>query len=223
MKGRIIVFEGTDASGKATQAKMLFERIRKAGKRVEFGSFPRYSEFFGSLVGRYLSGEFGSKEELPAEFCSLLYSLDRYHAKKEIEAKLKKGIILVFDRYFTANYGFQPAKFKQEKQRNEFFEWMKAVESRMPQPSIVFFLDVPIQLSQKLMKGKDRSKQYRKGKTKDIHEIDSSYQKRVREMFLFLCKKEKNWVRINCVKGNKLRSREEIHKEISGKAGKILK
>ncbi|MEW6295260.1 MAG: dTMP kinase [Candidatus Diapherotrites archaeon] len=223
MKGRIVVFEGVDASGKATQAKLFFERIKKAGKKAELSSFPRYNEFFGSLVGRYLAGEFGSKEELPPEFCSLLYSLDRYHAKKEIQEKLKKGTILVFDRYFTANYGFQPAKFKGKKQREEFFQWMKALESRMPQPDLVFFLDVLPQISRKLMKGKDREKAYRKGRKKDIYESDIAYQNKVRAMFLHLCRKEKNWSRINCVRGNKLKSREEIHSEVWKKAQKILK
>ena len=206
--GKIIVLEGLDSSGKATQAKLLEEKLEKNKIKTKTYSFPRYNEFFGKLIAKYLKGELGKKEVLSEEFVSLLYSLDRYEIKKEIEEKLSQEFTLIMDRYYTSNFAFQTAKFESKEKRKEFIEWLKKIESKMPAPDLVFFLDIPVEFSQKLMDSR-KQKDYMKEK-KDIHEKDLDYQKKVREMFLWLCEKEENWVKISCVSNEKLKSKEEI-------------
>jgi len=206
--GKIIVLEGLDSSGKATQAKLLEEKLEKNKIKTKTYSFPRYNEFFGKLIAKYLKGELGKKEVLSEEFVSLLYSLDRYEIKKEIEEKLSQEFTLIMDRYYTSNFAFQTAKFESKEKRKEFIEWLKKIESKMPAPDLVFFLDIPVKFSQKLMDSR-KQKDYMKEK-KDIHEKDLDYQKKVREMFLWLCEKEENWVKISCVSNEKLKSKEEI-------------
>lgn len=207
-KGKIIVFEGLDSSGKATQTKLLEEKLKAKGVKTKTYSFPRYNKFFGKLIAKYLKGELGEKESLPEEFVSLLYSLDRYEVKEEIEEKLNHGFTLIMDRYFTSNFAYQSAKFEEEKKRTEFIAWMKKIEARMPSPTIVFFLDVPIEFSQKLMDSR-MQKEYMKER-KDIHEKDLEYQRKVRKAFLELCSAEKNWFKIACASKGKLKTKEEI-------------
>jgi len=207
-KGRIIVLEGLDSSGKATQTELLKEKLEKNGVKAKIYSFPRYNEFFGKLIAKYLKGELGKKEVLPEEFVSLLYSLDRYEIKKEIEEKLGQGFTLIMDRYYTSNFAYQSAKFEDTKKKSEFIEWMKKIEERMPKPDLVCFLDVPAEFSQKLMDSR-KQKDYMKEK-KDIHEKDFGYQKKVRKEFIELCGKERNWIKIDCVEGNKLKTKNEI-------------
>jgi dTMP kinase len=224
VNGKIIVFDGTDSSGKRTQAMLLTERLNKEGCKAKMISFPRYEHFFGKVVGRYLMGEFGSKEVLPPEFAALLYAVDRYNLKNEIESKLKEGVVLVMDRYIEANL-YHAAKYKEGVEREEFIEWLEKVEERLPQADKVFFLDMPSEAAQKLMQGEDRSASYRKGKTMDIHESDLNYQEQVKKTFLSQAKK-KNWEIIKCAEkkdsGWEIFSKKKIHEMIWAKVKELV-
>ncbi len=222
MNGKLIVFEGTDASGKATQQHLLIEALQARGFKAEALDFPRYSKFFGSLVGRYLNGEFGLMKELSEEFCALLYSLDRYQMKKEIEQKLASGTILVSNRYVFSNIAFQTAKFHDAKEKAKFQKWIETVESRMPKPGLVFLLDLPIQSTVSLMAGEDRQKDYRGGKERDIHESNEAYLERVRQNFLKLAKRNKNWRVINCEGKKGILPKQEIASLVLKETEKIL-
>lgn len=180
MKGKIIVVEGTDASGKHTQSKLLAEKLEKEGKEVAFFSFPRYETFFGKLVTKYLQGEFGSLKEVKPELASLLYSLDRYDALSKIEELLKQGKIIVCDRYTASNVAHQAAKF-QGSDREKFIEWVESIESRLPMPDLTIFLDLPVEISAKLMHSRKREK--------DIHELDLDYLEATRQVYSELSKK----------------------------------
>jgi dTMP kinase len=226
MKGKLFVIDGTDASGKATQSKLLADHLRGLQYRVELVSFPRYDSFFGSLVGKYLAGEFGPKESLPPEFCALLYSLDRYDFKPRLERFLGEGKLVICDRYSAANFAHQAAKFLDKKSQAAFLKWIKFVESRLPKPTATIFLDMPIKAAQQLMAGEDRQKDYRQGAAKDLHEADVAYLERTRSIFLLLAKTEKNWLHIKCAsrKGASwgIKPREVIHKEIIKALGRYL-
>lgn len=213
MKGKLIVIEGTDASGKATQTKLLLNHFKKKHKKVILMSFPRYNTFFGKLIGKYLAGEFGSKEKFSPESAAMLYALDKYSASDEIEKKLSHGFTVILDRYTASNIAHQGAKFTDIKKRNQFIKWVSDLESALPKSAVTVFLDVPVLVAQKLMKGKDRKKSYRKGKIKDIHESDLRYLERTRKIYLKLSK-QKNWHKINCVSKGKLKSKNLIHREI---------
>ncbi|NUN11422.1 dTMP kinase [Candidatus Micrarchaeota archaeon] len=206
--GKIIVFEGLSAAGKATQSKLLLDFLEKKTKTKTM-AFPTYQATeFGVLVARYLKGEFGAKEDLP-EFASLLYSLDRYQFKKEIENYLKEDYYLVFDRYTTSNLAYQSAFFEGEK-KQELIEWMKIVDSRMPKPDAVVFLDVPRSFTEQLILQRNQKNSLTK---KDIHETDRDYEEKVRETYLQEAKKQ-GWIIIDCVQDNEMKSREEIHANV---------
>lgn len=216
-RGKVIVLEGTDGSGKATQAALLVEKLQRQGIAVELVSFPRYSTPFGQMVGRYLTGEFGSKEELVPEFVGLLYALDRYHAKHELNRKLDLGITLVLDRYKPSNLAHQGAKYLKKQDQDFFIKWLMSAESRLPKEDAVVFLNMPEEAAQKLMSGTDRQKDYRNGQTKDLHEEDIEYLERTREIYKRLCKKQK-WVWVDVAFLEKrewiVRSKQEIAIEV---------
>lgn len=216
-KGLLVAVEGTDSSGKATQARLLFERLQRRGFVVELASLPRYHEFFGSLVGKYLAGEFGSKEELPPEFVALLYALDRYHMRLDLERKLGLGVSFVFNRYRASNLAHQAAKYSKKPEQERFIKWLKIVESRLPKENATIFLNMPEAVAQKLMEGKDREQAYRRGKTKDQHESDVEYLRRTRDVYKRLAKKEQwIWIDAGFKEGKEwiVRSKEEVSAEI---------
>ena len=214
----LIVIEGNDSSGKKTQTELLYEKLKSEGFTVEKIHFPVYESTFGALVGAYLKGEFGKKEEIPPEIPSLLYAADRYQFKDEMNEKIKKGTIIITDRYYHSNLAYQGAKIKDEEERWKFIEWIKAVESRLPQPDIVIFLKVPIEVSEKLFEQREEKQQ---GVKKDIHEKDKGYLLEVQKLYIQLAEKEK-WTIINCMNGDQLRSKEEIHEEIMKYAHELL-
>lgn len=204
MKGMLFVIEGTDASGKATQAELLKDRFVKKGFDSVIFSFPRYDTRTGRIVKQYLDGDFGSLEQVTPEFASLLYSLDKYAALKELEQALDSGKIVVCDRFTASNAAHQGAKFSDLKERKKFIEWISFTESRLPKPTATIFLDVPVSISQKLMKNRSST---------DIHESNIQYLERVRSAYLMLAEKE-NWFKINCTENECILSREKIHSKI---------
>lgn len=212
MKGKLVVIEGTDASGKATQSKLLVKTLKKHGYAVVGVSFPRYNSFFGKLVAQYLSGKFGSKKKVPVELSALLYSLDRLEFKPELEKLLEQGKIVVCDRYSDSNYAHQSAKIKSKKQRAAFLKWLYAVESVLPKASVKIFLDMPAKASRKLL--------LKRGGGKDIHEADAVYLERARKVYLQLVENEKGWISINCAKkiggSTIVKPRREIQETIWG-------
>ncbi len=205
MKGKLFAIEGADASGKATQSRLLVERLKREGHTAELISFPRYSTTFGKLIKQYLVGELGAIDSLPAEFPALLYALDRYDAMPRIKESLQQGKVVVCDRYSASNIAHQAAKLPASKQQ-KFIEWIKEVESALPSPILTIYLDVPAAISQKLMKGRER----------DLHEKNLDYLKKVREIYLRLAG-QSGWAKIDCVKGGELLPIKEVHEIIWGK------
>jgi len=117
-----IVLDGTDGSGKTTQATLLVERLRKEGHMVETADFPQYEQWSAAFAERYLRGEFGSALEVGAKRSSLFYALDRYAASFQIRSWLKEGKIVISNRYVSANKGHQLGKLRAE-ERKEFLAW----------------------------------------------------------------------------------------------------
>jgi dTMP kinase len=204
MQGKLIAIEGSDASGKATQSKLLVKRLKKEGFKAELVSFPRYNTLFGGLVRSYLQGNFGRASSLSPEFSALLFALDRYAAIPSIEKKLSRGKVVVCDRFTASNIAHQAAKLSGKKQ-GRFIEWLGVVEGRLPSPSLTIYLDVPVLVSQGLM-GKEKRK-------RDQHERNIPYLERVRRVFLLLAR-QKNWVKISCVEGKMLLSVEKVHDRV---------
>jgi dTMP kinase len=212
MQGKLIAIEGCDSSGKHTQAKLLLEGLKKEGKDAVLVSFPRYETFFGGLVKKHLSGEFGSLEEVKPEFAALLFSLDRYNAMPFLEQQLQEGKLVVCDRYIASNIAHQAAKFEGEEQ-DKFIEWISSVEARLPKPSATVFLDLPVEASIKLMQSRDREK--------DLYEKDKAYLESTRRAYQRLSKNP-NWITVDCSSKQGIRPIQKIQEEIRAKVAKLI-
>lgn len=207
-KGKLIVIEGSDGSGKTTQLNLLKKYLEKNDISAETISFPRYKKsFHGKTVAKYLRGEFGSVDSVNPYLVSLAYAMDRATAKPEINKWLREGKVVLADRYATSNMAHQAAKLP-EKERNKFLKWDFELEytvNKLPQEDMVIYFHIPTS---------DAKVRIAKRGKADAHEQDFNYQVETGKMYEKLSKKYKHWVRVNCIKNQKLRSRRDIHKEV---------
>ena len=218
MKGKLIVFEGIDGSGKTTICRLLLNYFKKQKINYAHYSFPRYDSPWGKMVRRYLGGEFGSVGAVDPYIASVLYAGDRFDASRNIRADLDKGKIVVCDRYVASNVAHQAAKLITHHSRQRrgspeaaslitFINWIEEFEyanNKIPREGLVILLSVAPAISQRLMNKKK----------KDIHEKDKDYLKDVWRVFEDLAKSKSNWGKVDCVRGGKLRKPEDIHKEV---------
>ena len=210
-----MVIEGSDASGKKTQVTLLLEKLDARGVPTRLLDFPTYDTVFGELISKYLRGEFGPLEEIPPEIPSMFYALDRLQYRDSIINDLEDGKFLVANRYCQSNWAYQGAKFPTPETRKEFISWLKQLESRIPQPDLVFYLHTPESVAQKLLENRE-DKGYLKGEKMDIHESDRSYQEAVSYVYLDLARESDHWVVVECAGNGEMRSTEDINKEILG-------
>lgn len=213
--GKIIVFEGVDASGKGTQSKLLFEYLKKIGIKTFYLDFPQYDTFYGKLVAKFLRGELGKLKDISPYFAALTYALDRSAVKGKITKEIESGSIIVANRYVTSNLTHQAAKFDSEQDREEFLNWidrLEYVENELPRENLVIYLDVDTETSARLLKNKGE-RDYLKD-TKDIHEEDREYQAKVLKMYKILAQNTEHWRKIPCTIDGRLKSIDDIHKEV---------
>jgi dTMP kinase len=214
-KGKLIVIDGGDGSGKATQSELLMNYLQKEGYKVKYMDFPRYySSFHGRVVGRFLTGEFGALDQVSPYLAALAYALDRASAKEEMDEWLSSGGILLCNRYATSSMAHQGSKMPKEKQQ-EFVDWLDEMEykvHKIPREDVVIYLHVPWKVGYELTLKKDERK-YLDGKL-DIQEKDMNHRQDSEAMYLKLAKERKNWITIECCVGQTIRSKEEIHQEL---------
>ena len=221
----LIVVEGVDCSGKATQTKLLMERLRQAGRAVATYPFPRHGQpFFGVLVDQYLNNEFGDAAKLDPRVAALFFACDRFEAKDQLFNWLKQGKTVILDRYASSNMAHQAGKIKDLNKRDEFLGWLAEMEFKVfkiPQPDLVFYLDVPIDIILELMAKRSQvGKEYING-ARDGHENSEQHLIDTRQAYLYLCQKYNYWQRIECMDGNKLLPPEAIHEKIWGSLNAI--
>lgn len=221
--GRLIVIEGSDGSGKATQTQMLARRLRAEGHAVERIAFPGYKRsFFGSMVGGYLRGEFGAADP---RLVSVLYAGDRLEARERIVSWLAEGKVVLCDRYVDSNKAHQAARLPEGADRNAFFRWVDRMEYgvfRMPRPDAVLFLHVPPRVAEGLIDRKGR-RAYLKGRKRDAHEADSGHLDRAAAIYLELARRRSGKGRvIECVEGGQLLSKRAVHDRVYTAARRVL-
>ena len=222
--GKIIVIEGLDGCGKQTQSEKLYQRLKEENYQVMKIAYPRYENQSSSLVKMYLSGEFGKDpSQISPYIASTFYAVDRYASyKQDYEEFYKNGGILILDRYVTANMVHQAGKIDNIEEREKFLKWLWNFEFNLfgiPVPDKVFFLNIPPEVSQKLMA--ERENKFSHEKEKDIHESNKEYLNKMYDSACYLIEKF-NWDEINCTKEGNLRTIEDIHEEIYKKAIEIL-
>lgn len=214
--GKLFVIDGTDGSGKQTQLEKLKEHLEKDGVEFRTVSFPNYDSPSAGLVKMYLSGEFGDDPKAVSPYvASTFYAADRYATyKKDFEEYYKQGGIILADRYTTANMVHQAGKIDDEQEREKFMNWLFDLEFNIygiPEPTKVFFLNMPTEKAQELMK--NRENKFSHTSQKDIHEKNA---KHLEESYKAACSvaQKYGWYEIKCVKNDEIRTIEDIHDEI---------
>src|ERR1035437_364599 len=228
-KGKLIVIDGTDGSGKATQVDLLAKRLISEGKTVKIVDFPEYyKNFFGAFIGHCLSEQYYKFIGVHPKIASVLYAADRWESGEEIKNWLKKGHIVIANRYVSANQIHQGGKIKNTKKRNDFIKWPYEIEYevfKIPRPDITLYLSLPINIVLQLLKDRDSSKMKRAylKKKKDVHEADVNFLKNSIKSALKLEKEVPNFIKINCAPEGKILSREIIHEMVYAKVKKVIK
>ena len=187
MSGRLIVLEGLDGSGKATQAGLLYEALCGRGEQAMKITFPNYESDSSALVKMYLGGAFGQDvNDVNAYAASSFYSVDRYASYKTLWGRFyHDGGTVIADRYTTSNAVHQP------------------------EPDTVVYLDVDPEVSQRLMSQRYHGDEEKK----DIHEKNMEYLQHSRQAGQY-CAKALGWKRVACTEGGRMRAKEDIHKDV---------
>ena len=214
-RGKFIVLEGIDGSGKRTQLDALALALARRGVGLAQISFPNYHGFFGKLVAQYLNGEFGPLAAVDPHFSALLYAGDRLESKPAIEAELSAGKTVLSDRYVGSNLAHQGARMSREK-RAEFLAWLKQLEYgvyALPAEDLVVYLRTPVREAHRLI-GQKTARDYTKLRH-DLHEADVAHLEAAASVYDELSK-QPNWLRIECFDGasNSMREPAEIHEEL---------
>lgn len=213
-KGRLIIIEAGDGSGKETQTKLLFERLEKEGKKVAKVTFPDYDSDSSALIKMYLGGSFGERAvDVNAYAASTFFAVDRYASYQLKWRKLyESGTIIMADRYTTSNMVHQAVKIKDLAERERFLTWLWDFEFKkmgLPIPDRVIFLDMAPEVADKLiaLRAENNNQQ------KDIHEQDKEYLRRCHTAYGEISEKY-GWKRIVCSENGEPRSREVIAAEV---------
>ncbi|MBQ8902343.1 MAG: thymidylate kinase [Bacilli bacterium] len=221
--GKLIVIEGTDCSGKGTQSDILLKRFEEENKKVIKMSFPMYD----TPTGRIIGGPYLGKESIchgwfkegannvPAKVASLYYAADRLYNINVINHYLDNDYIVILDRYVTSNMGHQAGKIKDKNERYEMFKWLEKLEYdllELPKPDIKLFLHMPYTYSKKLQNNRVEL---------DEHELSEDNLINAENAYLEMTDLF-DFIKIECVKDNNIRSIEEISEEIYNKISELL-
>lgn len=220
--GKLIVIEGLDGSGKSTQLELLPENLKNKGIDCMSVSFPDYKSDSSALVKMYLGGEFGSKPgDVNAFAASTFYGVDRYASYKSAWGNYyNEGGTIVSGRYTTSNAVHQCSKLP-ENEWDSFLSWLYDFEYNkmgIPTPDKVIFLDMPIEVSQKLLTSRYEGDDTKK----DIHEADTEYLAKCRKAAIYAARYS-NWEIIPCSKNGEARTIEEIAEDVLQAVLKLYK
>ena len=212
-KGKLIVLEGIDGSGKSAQYRRLCARMENDGIAYTHIVFPRYDKESSSLIRMYLSGQFGTKPgDVNAYAASSFYAVDRYASYRTDWGKIyENGGLILSDRYTTSNAVHQGSKLSDE-ELPAFFDWLQDLEygkMGLPQPDLVIYLDVDVETSLARM----RRRQQKTHTSADIHEKDVAYLERCLRTAR-LAAQHYGWTTIPYRKDGKERELDEKNREI---------
>lgn len=219
------MIEGTDGSGKATQTRLLIDRLRREGRKVAEFDFPQYSSPSSYFVQQYLNGEYGALKEIGPHKASLFYALDRFDVGPQIRKAIDSGAVVVSNRYMTTNMAHQGGKISSKSARLTFFKWLHDLEYGIlgiPKLDAALILHVPARVSQILVDKKNKRK-YLHGAKRDIHENDINHLKHAEKVYLEMAAMfPRDFKLIECVERGQIRSINDIHEHVWKEVKKIL-
>lgn len=217
MTGTLIVLDGGDGAGKATQASLLVSRLREAGHAVETLDFPQYTQnTFGALLRECLDGKRGDFMQVDARIASTLYAADRYESKPKLEQWLGEGKVVVLDRYVSSNMLHQGAKIDDPEALEAFLGWLDHVEHsvfKLPRPDAIIYLDVPVAVRADL-KARAVAEQKHGATQGDLAEQDQAHQAAAEARAQTIVSQKNNWQRVCCAEAGEMRAREAIHADV---------
>ena len=216
MRGKLIVIEGTDCSGKETQSNLLIEKLKQENIRIEKFGFPNYNSPTGKIVGGpYLGKSYiceGWFEEgapnVDPKVSALYYAADRLYNIDKINFLLDNGVNVILDRYVYSNMAHQGGKIEDEKERNEMYEWLENLEFKLlnlPKPEIGLFLHMPFERSLELKKNREEAL--------DQNEKDERHLRNAENAFIEVAKKY-DFFTVECNEGKRIKTIEEINKTL---------
>lgn len=210
MSGKLIVIEGGDSSGKATQSALLTKHLESVGHNVSHMDFPRYKDnSVGGLIRECLDGKHGDFIQADARLASVLYAADRRESLPQIRAWLDEGQIVVLDRYTSANLLHQGAKVSEQEKRKEMLKWIHRLEHEvmnLPKPDLLLYLDVPAPVRLRLLQ--------EQGRALDLAEENAKHQEAVDVAAVDMMKVYENSKTVTCMHEEELLSPDEIAKKI---------
>ena len=215
-KGKLIVIDGPDGSGKTTQFNLLIEKLKSEGIDYATKDFPQYGKKSAGAVEEYLNGTYGTSKQVGPYRASIFFAVDRYDASFEMRQWLNEGKVVLCNRYVTANMAHQGGKIDDPKVRQGYFEWLKELEFnlfKIPQPDVNIFLSVPAEIGQQLVDKKGH-RDYVGGEKRDIHEADLDHLRDTIRVYLELSRILPNAKLIDCAPDNKLMPQEKVHEKI---------
>ena len=190
----LIAIEGIDGSGKGTQAGRLVSSLRDMGLKVDTLQFPRYSATtFGSAIGDFLNGRFGTLNEVHPQLAAVLYAGDRYESRSLLIRMMEENDIIVLDRFVGSNLAHQSAKLEDEA-RIALIEWIEKIEFEvfaLPRPTLTILIDMSSQMSRELVSRK-AARDYTTQEA-DLQESDLPYLEKVRRCYLALSHSRIDW------------------------------
>ena len=221
MSGRLIVFEGTDGSGKATQSGLLCKYLEQEGIPYRKIDFPRYGKPSAAMVQEYLDGNLGKKpSDVNAYAASMFYAMDRYASYKQDWGEFyEAGGLIIADRYTTSNAVHQASKLPKN-ERDAYLKWLFDTEYGLlglPKPDLVIYLDMPTEITERMMRKREKDT----GTHADIHEQDEEYLRNCRANAREIVE-ECGWTVISCAAGDAPRTPEDIHNEVCRTAKMLL-
>lgn len=213
MQNRLIVIEGLDGSGKSTQVALLKSRLTEMGLPVRQIKLPDYDDPSSTLVRMYLGGAFGDTPEAVNVYAaSSFYAVDRYASfQRHWKADYEAGTLILADRYTTSNAVHQAVKLPKS-EWNAYLRWLSDYEYQklgIPKPNKVLFLDMPVDVSQKLMSARYGGEESKK----DVHEANVAYLNACHEAALFAAE-ALGWTVVTCSDGETPLPMEAIHEQI---------
>lgn len=211
--GKLLVLEGLDGSGKSTQTEQLKQALLQEQVPMTQIKLPDYDSPSSTLVKMYLNGDFGKRpSDVNAYAASSFYAVDRYASfQNHWKQPYEEGVLILADRYVTSNASYQMTKLPEE-EWNAYLDWLEDYEYRklgLPEPNLVIFFDMPVEVSQKLMTDRYAGNEAKK----DVHEKDVAYLQHCRKAALFAAKKQ-GWVVVPCAEGDKPRTINAIAEDV---------